>query len=142
MAARLLICALAALPASGCALSFPMSGFMVDNTATGSIPRPEALLFKTLDQEDARRARAAMAVALDPQGNGASVAWDNPRSGAKGTFVAATAPVAKADAICRDFRARVAPTPAEEREVRGSACRDGDGQWSVREAADTTSARG
>lgn len=133
---RLVLCAFAGLPASGCALSFPLAGFTADQTATGSIGRSDALLFKALDQEDWRRAKAAMAVALDPQGNGASVAWDNPKSGAHGRFVAAANPVAKADAICRDFKANMVPAAANDREIVGSACRDPGGDWTVRQAAE------
>ena len=132
--ARVLMCVILGLPASGCALSFPIAGF-TDDTATGSIAKPDALLFKALDQEDWRRAKAAMAVALDPQGNGASVAWDNPQSGAHGSFVAAAAPFPRQDAICRAFHAHVVPAPKSERDVSGSACRAPDGDWTVREAA-------
>lgn len=133
---RLALCAFAGLPASGCALSFPLAGFTADQTATGAIDRSDALLFKALDQEDWRRAKAAMAIALDPQGNGAGVAWDNPRSGAHGSFVAAANPVAKADSICRDFKASMVPAAANNREIVGSACREPDGDWTVRQAAE------
>ena len=133
---RVVLCAFVALPASGCALSFPLAGFTTDQTATGSIGRSDALLFKALDQEDWRRAKAAMAVALDPQGNGASVAWDNPTSGAHGRFVAIANPVARADAVCRDFKASMVPAASSDREVVGSACRDPGGDWTVRQASE------
>lgn len=110
-----------------------MQGFISDRTATGSIARPDALLFKALDQEDGRRAKAALAVALDPQGNGESVAWDNPQSGAKGSFVAVAPPFAKADKVCRAFEARVIADAGSERAVDGSACRDDGGDWAVAE---------
>lgn len=140
MLVRLVLCTLVGLPASGCALSFPLAGFMSDQTATGSVGRSDALLFKALDQEDWRRAKAALAVALDPQGNGASVAWANPTSGAHGSFVAAANPVARADAICRDFRASMVPAAANDREIVGSACRDGGGDWTVRQATERNAA--
>ena len=124
--------------ASACSLSFPMEGFIADPTATGSIARPDTLLFKALDQEDGRRAKAALAVALDPQGNGASVAWDNPQSGAKGTFVAVAPAFSRADKVCRAFRAHIVPDPHKEREVNGSACRDGGGEWAVADARETS----
>lgn len=117
--------------ASACSLSFPMQGFVSDRTVTGSIARPDALLYKALDQEDGRRAKAALAVALDPQGNGESVAWDNPQSGAKGSFVAVAAPFAQADKVCRAFQAHVIADAGPERAVDGSACRDDGGEWSV-----------
>ncbi len=83
-----------------------------------------------------------MAVALDPQGNGASVAWENPASGARGSFVASAAPVARADAICRAFRAHMVPEASAGREIDGSACRNTDGDWAVKQAAEVGKAAG
>lgn len=139
---RLLICVTAGLPASACSMSFPIAGFMPDTTATGSISSPDSLLFKALDQEDWRRAHAAMAIALDPQGNGLSVNWDNPRSGARGSFVAAAEPIASADMICRAFRAHIVSDPHDARDVSGSACRDAAGGWRVKTAAEIAKTRG
>ena len=59
-------------------------------------------------REDWRRAKSALDTALDPQGNGASVAWDNPTSGAKGSFLPLAQPYPKDDGICRPFAAHLA----------------------------------
>jgi surface antigen len=139
---RLILCAGLCVTACGCSVSMPMSGFVTDPMTTGSIARPDALLFKALDQEDGRRAKAALAVALDPQGNGASVAWSNPQSGAKGVFVASAPPVARDDLVCRDFKAHVMPDAKSDREVDGSACRDAGGEWRVAEAREKAKAGG
>ena len=48
--------------------------------------------------------QGALALALDPQGNGAAVAWDNPDTGLKGGFTPVGRPFVKGDAICRAFR--------------------------------------
>ena len=128
------MCGGGALAASGCSLSFPIAGFVSDPTATGSINRSSALLNRELDQEDWRRAKAALAVALDPQGSGASVIWSNPATGARGSFAAAAPPVAKADAVCRAFAAEVTAAKGTPRHVNGSACRGRDGDWAVAEA--------
>ena len=44
-------------------------------------------LASLLDAEDWRRAKAALSTALDPQGNGSLVGWDNPDSGNKGRLI-------------------------------------------------------
>jgi surface antigen len=122
-------------------MSFPISGFVADPSPTGSIDRSAALLSRELDQEDWRRAKAALAVALDPQGNGAKVAWDNPQSGAKGSFVAVAAPFSKSDKICRAFRAHVVPDAKIDRSIEGSACRGSDGDWVVADAKEDKKAK-
>lgn len=134
------MCCGVALFASGCAMSFPISGFVSDTTPTGSIDRQAAVLSRDLDQEDWRRAKAALAVALDPQGNGALATWANPSTGAGGSFTAAAPPEPQGDKICRAFRARLAPSGRPERDIAGSACRDGSGEWSVAKVVDAKGA--
>lgn len=126
---RAALCLGAGLSASACSLSFPMSGFTSDNSPTGSINKSAAVLSPGLDKEDWRRANAALAVALDPQGNGANVAWDNPQSGAKGSFVALAPPFLEKDRICRAFKAHVSASPRTEQRLGGAACRGEDGNW-------------
>ncbi len=126
-----------------CSVTFPFSRDQ-DSDVTGAIslrpPSPPVLpaavapspLSPLLDQEDWRRARAALAVALDPQGNGSAVAWDNPASGSKGSFTPVGSPYLSGDEICRAFVASVAvgeqPTLSQ-----GNACRVGPAEWSVRD---------
>lgn len=128
-----LLSALAAWAASaaGCAVSVPLSGLQGADAPTGSVDRTTALLSPALDREDLRRAKAAMAVALDPQGNGARVGWQNPQTGAHGGFAAQGSPFADRDRVCRRFSGEVVPAGGAERRLSGSACRDGDGSWRV-----------
>lgn len=103
-----------------------------DKDVTGSIAQRSNPLSRQLDAEDWRRAKAAMGTALDPQGNGASVGWENKQSGAKGSFV----PVAQAyptdEKICRAFLAKIeAPGGAED--MQGTACRDASSEWDIRD---------
>ncbi len=73
-----------------------------------------------------------MSVALDPQGNGAAVNWDNPRSGAKGVFTPVGDARPSDDRICRAFLAEIGgAAPAQS--LQGVACRDKSGEWSVGE---------
>lgn len=129
--------ALLAAAAAGCSMSFPISGLKADDTPTGSIDRTVAFLSPSLDREDLRRARAAMAVALDPQGNGARSGWQNPQTGAHGAFTAAAPPFADHDRVCRRFAGEVTPAGGTERSLSGSACRDGDGTWQMMAAPGT-----
>ena len=46
-------------------------------------------------------------MALDPQGPGTQVSWDNPATTRKGTFTPTGAPFVKNDEICRDFSAHL-----------------------------------
>lgn len=124
--------ALAAAAVSGCSLSFPIAGFKADSTSTGSIDGAGVFLSPALDREDLRRAKAALSVALDPQGNGQRVNWQNPQSGAKGAFAASAPPFTEHDRVCRAFAADVAAGTGAERHLSGSACRDGDGTWQLR----------
>lgn len=102
---------------------------------TGSIPKPKPVvspLSRHLDVEDWRRARAAMGTALDPQGNGATVAWDNPQSGRKGSFTPVAAPYPVEGQVCRAFVARIEAGDREQ--MQGAACRvAGTDDWDVKE---------
>lgn len=133
--------ALAASLTSGCAVSIPIAlsnASKADADATGSVPA--SALERLLDPEDWRRARAALSTALDPQGNGSLVSWDNPQSGAKGSFV----PVGKAypsDAkICRGFKTVV--DWKITRTMQGIACASKDGDWTIAEMAPATPGAG
>lgn len=115
-----------------CSVSFPLPGF-VDDGPTGSIKGGGAtkILSPALDREDLRRAKAALAVALDPQGSGTNVAWANPDSGAGGSFVPIAPPFPSHDSICRAFGGDILVHAEPHRKIKGSACRTADGEWSI-----------
>lgn len=90
-------------------------------------------LSRKLDVEDWRRARAALATALDPQGNGSAVAWDNPQSGRRGSFIPVAAPYPADGQVCRAFIAKIDAVPDKE-VVQGAACRvAGTDDWDVKD---------
>lgn len=104
----------------------------VSDDVTGSIPKPAAKLSRHLDAEDLRRATAAMNTALDPQGSGASVNWDNPKSGAHGVFTP-QGPAYPVDAkICRAFVAEIIAGETAEK-LEGSSCREKSADWALNE---------
>ncbi|WP_342359722.1 RT0821/Lpp0805 family surface protein [Terrarubrum flagellatum] len=130
----------AGLVVSGCSISFsPMSLFSSDDdVVTGSIPaknpapKSPSPLSPEHSAEDWRRAQAALATALDPQGNGASVGWDNPESKMKGSISPVGGAYVKDDQVCRAFLATNV-TPGGQDWMQGSACKPSGGEWLVRD---------
>lgn len=137
---------LAGLAAAGCSISFPIMGLSskaedeVAMTTASALPaRPSdgkgllGDLAPDLGPEDWRRAEGAMALALDPQGNGAPVSWDNAQSGMKGTFTPVGGPFLRADEICRAFLASMSLQTGPVK-LQGTACRPSGGEWAVKDA--------
>ena len=107
---------------------------LVDEPSTTSSVKPRAIspLSPDLGEEDWRRAKAALAVALDPQGSGAQVSWDNPDTTLKGTVTPSGQPFVKNDEICRAFLATIAGQ-GNSSSVQGTACRPSGGEWTVQD---------
>lgn len=117
----------------GCSLAIPLSLSTPEEETTGSIEKPGSPLGPTMEQEDWRRAIAALGVALDPQGNGAPVQWSNPISGAKGSFVQSGRPYPSDAVVCRPFSAELSLRGGDHA-LAGSACVDKAGEWTVRDS--------
>ncbi|MCB5175241.1 RT0821/Lpp0805 family surface protein [Microvirga lenta] len=133
-AMKVLAAGLIALSAGACSFSFGVVGLdemAAEPQVTGAIAPKPTILSADLDEEDWRRARAALAVALDPQGPGTQVSWDNPASDRKGTFTPASAPFVKDDQICRTFTALI--SGASPASLQGMACRPSGGEWAIKE---------
>jgi surface antigen len=107
---------------------------LVDEPATTQSvsPRTGSPLSPDLGEEDWRRAKAALAVALDPQGSGSQVSWDNPDTTLKGTFTPVGQPFVKSDEICRAFLASIAGQ-ASSSSLQGTACRPSGGEWAIKD---------
>lgn len=137
-----------AFPLVACSITLPFTKeartqLVEDPDVTGSIPSRDDNLLKLkpgqvsplstkLDEEDWRRGRAAMATALDPQGNGHQVRWENVDSGAKGSFAAVGDPFLQKDDICRTFVTMVSVKEPESW-FQGTACRATPTEWQIRE---------
>jgi surface antigen len=134
----LILCVSAgALATGGCSITFPMGSLLgesdksnVDVTAALPSADQPSPLSPELTAEDWRRAKAAMAIALDPVGNGASAPWANPETDLRGEFVPASQPFVKNDEICRDFLAELVLQTGSQK-LQGTACRPSGGEWSV-----------
>jgi len=102
-----------------------------DPPSTGSIARIPTTFGRDLGEEDWRRAHAALGVALDPQGNGRPVKWDNPETEMRGQINPTGLPYVSRDEVCRDFLASVIKGAAS-RFVRGTGCKPSGGEWELR----------
>jgi surface antigen len=133
-AVRLLAVVLVAAGAGACSMTFPMTSLVDEEPlATQSVaPRAISPLSAELGEEDWRRARGAMAIALDPQGSGSQVSWDNPDTTMKGTFTPAGRPYVKNDEICRAFTATIVGQ-ASTSSVQGTACRPSGEDWVIKD---------
>ncbi len=116
---------------AGCSMSFPISPLISPKEEAGEALKPS--LANLLDGEDWRRAKPALSAALDPQGSGALVWWENPQSGHKGSFTPLGSPYPYDARICRVFLAKIDRKGAEQ-SVEGTACSDKGGEWSLAEA--------
>lgn len=113
----------------GCSMSFPMSSLLPGDDVTGSLSKiPFGPL---LNEEDRRREKAALATALDPQGDGSTVHWENPKSGHEGSLTPVGPAYASDSKICRAFLGDLKADSASKT-VQGSACRTA-GEWLVKD---------
>jgi surface antigen len=132
--ARLFAAVLAAASCGACSMTFPMSSLVSEEPATTQsvAPRITSPLSPELGEEDWRRAKAAMAVALDPQGSGTQVSWDNPDTAMRGTFTPVGQPFVNSDEICRAFLATVVGQ-ASTASLQGTACRPSGEEWAIKD---------
>ncbi len=80
-----------------------------------------------------------MAVALDPQGSGSKVSWDNPDTTMKGHFTPVGQPFVNSDEICRAFVATIVGQ-ASTSTMQGTACRPSGEDWVVKDVKPATKA--
>jgi surface antigen len=127
------------LLSSGCSLTMNLTGFTgEEDVATGSIQPAQKSPFPIpLDDEDMRRLNSALSLAVDPQGAGLPVNWDNPATRRRGTFSPIGELALVGSTICRPFRAVLVdgadPRLAKESRHEGQACRTGPGEWAIRD---------
>lgn len=117
-----------------CSFAIPALTASAPEDTTGSIVPAAAAdrLFPELGPEETRRTRAALAVALDPQGNGQPVKWDNPESGLRGEIAPNGSPFVEADEVCRNFTTTLEGGSGAARTAAGHACRLSGEDWILR----------
>jgi surface antigen len=100
------------------------------NSIGTSMPRPQAFSAVPQDAEFAA-ARAAVSEALAKGGRDASVPWEDPATGARGTVTPLSDATSQGGATCRDFLASYV-RDGSEAWLQGEACRGPRGRWDVR----------
>jgi surface antigen len=80
---------------------------------------------------DLALARAAASEMLDKGGKTASMPWENPRTGARGTVTPVASAYTQDGATCHDFLASYVRDRSTSW-LQGEACRTKPGQWEVR----------
>jgi surface antigen len=80
---------------------------------------------------DLGAARAAVSEALTKGGRDASVPWEDPATGARGTITPLSNAYSQAGSTCRDFLASYVRNGSESW-LQGEACRGAKGRWEVR----------
>jgi hypothetical protein len=135
-----MLCA-AGLVALGCAASGCSANVKIPAMAgkddeklvpTGSIlnpPSPEGTGLPPASDLAYAKIAAAEVVSLDSQD--ASLPWENPASGARGTVTPLTQAYRVEGELCRDFLASYVSADTESW-FQGEACREGKGKWEVR----------
>jgi surface antigen len=127
-----------ALTAGGCSMSYQlgsMFGGGNKSDTTGSItPRPGSNLAATLlpSEDDLAYAKAAVSRLLALGQKYASLPWENPTTGARGTITPITSAYAgNGGQTCRDFLASYIKG-ASQAWLQGEACKHHTGPWVVR----------
>lgn len=124
-----------ALASGGCSMSYQLDSYFGGSKPdiTGSItPPPGTKSQKRLPPEDdLAYARAAVTRLLAYDSKDASLPWENPSTGARGTITPLAAAYTEGGATCRDFLASYVKGKSESW-LQGEACKHHSGAWQVR----------
>lgn len=129
-----------ALGLGGCSFSYQLDAMFAREReaetasirSTASLPKSHGEIgAAALGERDLAAARAAVSEALGNDGRDASVPWDNPATGARGTVTPLSSAYSLDGATCRDFLASYVRNGSEEW-LQGEACRGARGRWEVR----------
>ena len=124
-----------ALGSGGCSLSSQFDSYFGGDKPdqTGSITPPpgakEAAVLPPPD--DLAYARAAASEMLRRGEKDASLPWENPHSGARGTVTPIASAYTQDGQTCRDFLASYVAGSAQSW-LQGEACKQNQGVWEVR----------
>jgi len=126
-----------ALSVGGCSFSYQLDNLLAkkeDSSLTGTLQpsaAPAASPATLPPEGDLVLARAAVSEVMSKGGKDASVSWENPQTGTRGTVTPIATPHSEDGITCHEFLASF------EREgssswMQGDACRANKGKWEVR----------
>lgn len=116
----------------GCSVSMPMASLIPGSHDEGTGAIGKLPLAGWLDGDDWKHAKQAFSRALDAEKIDSAISWDNPNSGAKGTFVALGQAYPGEGGLCRSFHANIDRRSADDM-LEGTACAGKSGEWKVTE---------
>jgi hypothetical protein len=126
-----------ALASGGCSFSYQLGSLFgkdeekPDAITTGSIPLTPRVARSTAGLPPEADLHFARAAAVEVMGKESSAAWENPKSGARGTVTPLAAAYDQEGRTCRDFLASYVRSGTEAW-LQGEACRADAGKWEVR----------
>jgi hypothetical protein len=126
------------LGCGGCSLSYQFDSMFGKGSdsqdVTGSISPPPGVgqLSALPPENDLSYTRAAAAEVLTRGAKDASLPWENPKTGARGTVTPIATAYTLNGALCRDFLASYV-NGATESWLQGEACKQQQGRWEVRQ---------
>ena len=123
-----------ALASGGCSLSGQFDSFFGSDKSetTGSIAAKQVKAETPLPPEtDLAFARAAASELLRRGQKDASIPWENPKSGARGTVTPIASAYRSEGRTCHDFLASYVTDTAQSW-LQGEACKEQKGAWEVR----------
>jgi hypothetical protein len=123
-----------ALASAGCSISYQLDSFFGGGKSdvTGLItPPPGSKEADDLPPDaDLAYARAAVSEVLTRGGKDASLPWENPNTGARGTITPLATAYSQNGTTCRDFLASYVKGKSEAW-LQGEACKHRAGVWQV-----------
>ena len=123
------------LASGGCSISYQLDSFFGGDKSdvTGSItPPPGSKQADDLPPDaDLAYAKAAVSEVLSRGSKDASLPWENPNTGARGTITPLATAYSQNGKTCRDFLASYVKGKSEAW-LQGEACRHHKGAWQVR----------
>jgi 17 kDa outer membrane surface antigen len=126
-----------ALASGGCSLSYQLDSFFgsgSDPQTTGALGTPRAKPAQQAHKvppDDLAYASAAASEVLRRNEKNASLPWENPHSGARGTVTPIASSYSEGGHTCRNFLASYVQG-RNEAWLTGEACREGKDAWQVR----------
>jgi hypothetical protein len=124
-----------ALAAGGCSFSYQLDDMFSKKDDAGSAASLRLAVPKAAAEPPAEGdlafARAAASEVLTKGGKDASMPWENPSTGARGTITPLATVYNQDGATCRDFVASYVKNGSESW-LQGEACRVARGKWEVR----------